>query len=133
MKLCPACDKGTIMAGKRNLLRGKYNPTKTRRKYPNLQWATFLNGKRYKICATCIKQGAHLKVGTSIAHPVVQKHKKSKYIHLKKIRKISHNSSIKKASSPLNKKDQITKRGTHLEQITSRESRKNVKKTGRHE
>lgn len=60
MKQCPTCGKGTIMAAKRNLLRGKYNPTKKTRRYPNLQWATFPSGKRLKICASCIKRGIHL-------------------------------------------------------------------------
>lgn len=38
----------------------KFNPTGKRRKQPNLQWATFPNGKRFKICAKCIKAGKHL-------------------------------------------------------------------------
>ncbi|MCK6462794.1 MAG: hypothetical protein L6Q29_03180 [Candidatus Pacebacteria bacterium] len=61
MKQCPTCGKGTIMADKRNLLRGKYNPTGKTRRYPNLQWATFPDGNRQKICAKCIKKGKHLK------------------------------------------------------------------------
>ncbi|QQG45884.1 MAG: hypothetical protein HYY55_02780 [Candidatus Niyogibacteria bacterium] len=64
------------MGGKRNLLRGKYNPTKTQRKKPNLQWARLPaeallarrslgvagakaelpNGKRALVCAKCIKK-----------------------------------------------------------------------------
>jgi ribosomal protein L28 len=60
-KECLICKKGTIMGGKRNLLRGKYNPTKKVRKYPNLQWATFSDGVRKKICTSCIKKGLHLK------------------------------------------------------------------------
>ncbi|RJQ32637.1 hypothetical protein C4572_00600 [Candidatus Parcubacteria bacterium] len=60
MKICLTCGKGTIMAVKRNLLRGKYNPTKKTRRYPNLQWATFADGSRAKLCASCIKKGKHL-------------------------------------------------------------------------
>lgn len=60
MKTCPTCGKGTTMAAKRNLLRGKYNPTPKTRRYPNLQWATFPSGERLKICASCIKKGHHL-------------------------------------------------------------------------
>ncbi|HDO23651.1 MAG TPA: hypothetical protein ENG99_00320 [bacterium] len=68
-KECPICKKGTIMARKRNLLRGKYNPTKKTRRYPNLQWAALpgtssshkQTGKRIKICTSCLKKGLHLK------------------------------------------------------------------------
>ena len=60
-KECPLCGKGTIMGGHRNLLRGKYNPTPKQRKYPNLQWATFPDGKRQKICTRCLKKNLHLK------------------------------------------------------------------------
>ncbi|MFA4890243.1 MAG: hypothetical protein WC587_01235 [Candidatus Paceibacterota bacterium] len=49
------------MARKRNLLRGKYNPTKKSRKFPNLQWAKLPTGGRIKICTSCIKKGRHLK------------------------------------------------------------------------
>ncbi|MEK7069640.1 MAG: hypothetical protein AAB822_01825 [Patescibacteria group bacterium] len=60
MKICLTCKKGTNMSAKRNLLRGKYNPTPKTRRYPNLQWATFTDGRRTKICASCIKKGKHL-------------------------------------------------------------------------
>ncbi len=60
-KTCPICEKGTIRARKRNLLRGKYNPTKRTKRYPNLQWAALPGGKRVKICTSCIKKGLHLK------------------------------------------------------------------------
>jgi ribosomal protein L28 len=43
-------------------LRGKFNPTIKRRKYPNLQWvrlpagkAGLASGKRVKACTKCIK------------------------------------------------------------------------------
>jgi len=60
-KECPICGKGTIMGGKRNLLRGKYNPTPKKRKYPNLQWAVFPDGRRRKICTKCMKKNLHMK------------------------------------------------------------------------
>ncbi len=59
--MCPICGKGSRTGGKRNLLRGKYNPTKQTRKYPNLQWALLPTGKRIKICTQCLKGNLHLK------------------------------------------------------------------------
>ncbi|MBI2507207.1 MAG: hypothetical protein HYW09_01170 [Candidatus Niyogibacteria bacterium] len=76
MKKCAICGKGSRMGGKRNLLRGKYNPTKTLRKKPNLQWARLPvgallarrslgvagakagrpDGKRVLVCTKCIKK-----------------------------------------------------------------------------
>ena len=53
---CEICEKGSRMGGKRNLLRGKYNPTKTQRKQPNLQWAKLPDGKRALLCTKCIKK-----------------------------------------------------------------------------
>lgn len=53
---CAICLKGSKMGGKRNLLRGKYNPTKSTRKKPNLQWARLLSGERAKICTSCLKK-----------------------------------------------------------------------------
>jgi len=43
------------MAGKLNKLRGKYNPTAKKRKYPNLQWVRLPSGKRVLACTKCIK------------------------------------------------------------------------------
>ena len=43
------------MKRKLNKLRGKYNPTPKKRKYPNLQWVTLSDGKRVKACTKCIK------------------------------------------------------------------------------
>ncbi len=60
MKKCAICDKGSHVGGTRVLLRGKYNPTKRSRKYPNLQWATLPSKKRIKICTSCLKAGKHL-------------------------------------------------------------------------
>jgi ribosomal protein L28 len=42
------------MVNHRVLLRGHYNPTGKKRKYPNLQWAR-VEGKRMRICTDCIK------------------------------------------------------------------------------
>jgi len=36
-------------------LRGKYNPTKKVRRYPNLQWTRLMNGERVLACTKCIK------------------------------------------------------------------------------
>jgi len=62
-----------MVANKRKLLRGHYNPVNRYRKYPNLQWAKVypvksgkagakqfngVNGKRIKICTSCIKKTA---------------------------------------------------------------------------
>ena len=66
MKACPICKKGSQMSVTRVLLRGKYNPTKKSRKYPNLQWATLPaqsngnTGGRIKICTDCLKKGKQL-------------------------------------------------------------------------
>ncbi|MEK7560080.1 MAG: L28 family ribosomal protein [Patescibacteria group bacterium] len=62
MKECFICGKGSQISGTRVLLRGNYNPTTRSRKYPNLQWATLLSGKRVKICTGCLKAGKHLKL-----------------------------------------------------------------------
>jgi len=56
MKICALCQKGSAMGGKRAFLRSHYNPTKTIRKYPNLQWARMTDGKRKKICVKCLKR-----------------------------------------------------------------------------
>jgi ribosomal protein L28 len=71
MKQCPICQKSTIMARKLNKLRGKYNPSPKKRKYPNLQWVKIpmdagpkfkeFYGKRIKACAKCIKSLSKLK------------------------------------------------------------------------
>jgi len=61
-KQCPICDKGSIVGGKySNKVRAtQFNPTGKRRRQPNLQWATFPDGKRTKICTNCLKKGLHL-------------------------------------------------------------------------
>ena len=62
-KQCKICGKGSLMGRKLKKLRGKYNPTKKVRKYPNLQWLripTDITLKKYKEFAgqrilTCTK------------------------------------------------------------------------------
>ncbi|MBI1957334.1 MAG: 50S ribosomal protein L28 [Candidatus Niyogibacteria bacterium] len=55
-KQCAICGKGSTMGGKRNLLRGKYNPTSHVRKYPNLQWTRLAgSSSRVKVCTRCLK------------------------------------------------------------------------------
>lgn len=54
-KICQICAKSPVVGVTRRLLRGKYNPTAKKRKYPNLQWVTLASGKRVKACAKCIK------------------------------------------------------------------------------
>jgi ribosomal protein L28 len=60
-RICALCEKKSIKAITLVKLRGKYNPTATKRKYPNLQWLTLPNGKRIKACAKCIKTMAKKK------------------------------------------------------------------------
>ncbi len=66
MKQCPICGKTSVIIQKRKKLRGKYNPTTKKRKYPNLQWVRIpadikkekykkFAGKRIKACTKCIK------------------------------------------------------------------------------
>jgi len=52
---CAICGKKSMVATVRKKLRGKYNPTTKKRKYPNLQWVYLPNGRRVKACAKCIK------------------------------------------------------------------------------
>jgi hypothetical protein len=52
---CPICKKSSIKVIKLKKLRGKYNPTSAKRKYPNLQWVKLSSGKRIKACVKCIK------------------------------------------------------------------------------
>ena len=53
--VCPLCGKKSMVAVVRKKLRGKYNPTGKKRKYPNLQWVRLPSGKRVKACTKCIK------------------------------------------------------------------------------
>ncbi len=54
-KQCKKCGKSSQIQTKRKLLRGNYNPTVKKRKYPNIQWSTDAEGNRIKICTQCIK------------------------------------------------------------------------------
>ena len=60
-KRCQICGKKSTVIQKRKLLRGNYNPTVKKRKYPNLQWLTQDSGKRVKACAKCIKAKGKIK------------------------------------------------------------------------
>ncbi|MFH0906735.1 MAG: 50S ribosomal protein L28 [bacterium] len=52
---CSICGKKSMVATTLKKLRGKYNPTSKKRKYPNIQWMTLDNGRRVKACTKCIK------------------------------------------------------------------------------
>ncbi|MBZ9577738.1 hypothetical protein KJA13_01735 [Patescibacteria group bacterium] len=65
-KECTICGKKSIMVWRLKKLRGKYNPTVKKRKYPNLQWVRIpidvkkrayrkFAGKRVLACTKCIK------------------------------------------------------------------------------
>jgi len=65
-KECPICKKKSLTAWRIKKLRGKYNPTIKKRKYPNFQWVrvaidikkpAYKNfaGKRILACTKCIK------------------------------------------------------------------------------
>lgn len=65
-KKCAICGKSSIMTWKRVKLRGKYNPTTKKRKYPNLQKVYIplttekkkfksFKGKKVLACTKCIK------------------------------------------------------------------------------
>ena len=60
-KECAICGKGGLMAWKLKKLRGKYNPTIKKRRYPNLQWVRLPSGKRVLACTKCIKTMAKRK------------------------------------------------------------------------
>ncbi len=56
MRKCAICGKTSVIGGSRKKLRGKYNPTNQKRKYPNLQWVRLsADSKRIKACTQCIK------------------------------------------------------------------------------
>ncbi len=65
-KKCQICEKKSGMFSQRLKLRGKYNPTVKKRRYPNLQWVRVpadtkrkafkeFAGKRILACTKCIK------------------------------------------------------------------------------
>jgi ribosomal protein L28 len=55
MRQCAICGKKRKLGWELRKLRGKYNPTKKKRQYPNLQWVRLASGKRVLACAKCIK------------------------------------------------------------------------------
>lgn len=59
-KTCEICKKTSMVATVRKLLRGHYNPTTKKRKYPNLQRKKFGN-ERIWICTKCIKAMSKLR------------------------------------------------------------------------
>jgi ribosomal protein L28 len=64
-KICTICKKHSSINTVLVKLRGKYNPTTKRRKYPNLQWVRLRSvdgkpGKRVLACAKCIKRTAKI-------------------------------------------------------------------------
>lgn len=59
-KICTICGKKSEVGGYYVKLRGKYNPTKNKRRYPNLQWVRLVSGKRVLACAKCIKAMARV-------------------------------------------------------------------------
>ena len=60
-KTCQKCGKSSQMEGKRKLLRGNYNPTVKKRKYPNIQWMKLKDGSRVRVCTQCMKTEAKTK------------------------------------------------------------------------
>ncbi|MBI2594744.1 MAG: 50S ribosomal protein L28 [Candidatus Colwellbacteria bacterium] len=56
MKICEICGKRSMMVGHRVKLRGHYNPTGKKRKYPNLQKTITPEGKKILACTSCIKR-----------------------------------------------------------------------------
>ncbi|NTV44654.1 MAG: 50S ribosomal protein L28 [Candidatus Yonathbacteria bacterium] len=61
-KTCTTCGKGSLMAsGYSNRTRAtKFNPVGKKRRQPNLQWATKVDGTRIEICTRCLKANKHL-------------------------------------------------------------------------
>ena len=53
MRQCVLCGKSSRMVGHREKLRGKYNPTGERRRYPNVQWLMRPDGSRVRACIQC--------------------------------------------------------------------------------
>jgi len=55
-KVCALCGKKYQVATTRVKTRSAYNPTSRHRQQPNLQWYRLPNGKRIKVCASCLKK-----------------------------------------------------------------------------
>lgn len=60
-RVCTNCGKKSTLVTPLKKLRGKYNPTEKKRKYPNLQWALLPSGERAKICTGCIRTNSKTK------------------------------------------------------------------------
>ena len=60
-RICQICEKGGSVVGRIIKSRSKYNPTKSSRKHPNLQWARLPDGKKVLACTRCIKKIAKSK------------------------------------------------------------------------
>lgn len=58
--ICEICSKTSTLVTERRKLRGKYNPTAKKRKYPNLQ-QSLIGGKRVVACTQCIRTAAKTK------------------------------------------------------------------------
>lgn len=54
-RICQNCGKKSTLVTRLVKLRGKYNPTTKKRKYPNLQVAVLPSGKKAKICTECMR------------------------------------------------------------------------------
>jgi len=51
----PICTKKSMVATKRKLLRGNYNPTSKHVQKMNIQPYTLADGTKLKVCTTCIR------------------------------------------------------------------------------
>jgi len=56
-RMCKKCGKTSALSTVLKKLRGKYNPTTKKRKYPNLQWSV-IDGVRAKVCTQCMRTAA---------------------------------------------------------------------------
>ena len=91
-----------MVAVTRVKLRGQYNPTSKKRKYPNLQWVRFDDGSRLKACTKCIRTMTKVK---KVRHrkPAVGKEMPKKIALTKP--------TTKKKTAPTKKKTVAKKRG----------------------
>ncbi|MEK7110346.1 MAG: hypothetical protein AAB867_00630 [Patescibacteria group bacterium] len=72
-----------MMGGERIKLRGKYNPTNWKRKYPNLQYAK-VAGQRTLVCTNCIKKIVSAGGGSSLGRKAAVKKAPAKKVPAKK-------------------------------------------------
>ena len=71
-QVCSICGKKPIIAGKRKLLIGHYNPMAKRWVYPNLQWLRLETGKRVKACVQCMRKANKKPIRQVKAKPAPQ-------------------------------------------------------------